>query len=424
MLVLGLVIIFGLLFLGVPLFVCFVTGGSVLNTLYAGAPLANVAHMMFSALDSYVLMAVPFFILAGMLMGKGGLSRSLVDFIDSLIGHVPGGLGIVLIVSTMLFGAMTGSGTAAVAAIGIIIVPRMLELGYDKKFCLGLIAASAQLGVLIPPSIPMILFGSLTETPIADLFMAGLIPGIMIGVMLMIASGIICWRNKWGIHPSASWGERGRSFVKALPILFMPVLILGGIYTGTFTPTEASLIATLYAAVAGLATRTLSPKAIMEGGKDTLRTTGMIFLLVCSVIIFGRIMSYARIPHMLTSLVVGLDVSLPIFLLVIMVFYILIGFFAEVIIITYVTVPILFGVVCTVMGVHPYQYAVIMTTAVVLAATTPPVGVNLYLTSGLFKAPLEDVIKGVIPFMIVLLIGMIICTYVPALSTWLPSLMR
>ena len=422
MLVLGLIVIFGLLFLGVPLFLAFTCGGSLLNTLYAGAPLSNVAHMMFQALDSYVLMAIPFFILAGMIMSHSGLSELLVDFIDSWIGHLPGGIAIVLVVSTMLFGAMTGSGTAAVAAIGLVIVPRMLELGYNKTFALGLIAATAQLGVLIPPSIPMILFGALTETPVADLFMAGLIPGIIIGILLILVSVFICKRNGWGMHPPCSWQERRDAFVKAIPILILPVIVLGGIYGGIFTATEASFICTLYALILAIIYRGIKIPDLINISASTLRTAGMLFLLVMSVIIFGKVMSYARIPHMLTEFVAGAGLSLSLFLLAIVMFYITVGFFAEVIIITYVTVPILFAVM-TSMGVHPYQYAVIMTSAIIVASLTPPVGVNLYLASGFFKEPLENVIKGALPFLAVEVVCLFLFAYFPFFSTWLPSLM-
>ena len=422
MLPLGLVVLLILFFTGVPMYVAFASGGTILHLFYCDAPLITMVSYMVHALDSWTLMAVPFFILCGELMARSRLSKELVDFCDSWVGWLPGGLAISLVLATVIFGAISGSGIAAIAAIGLIMVPRMLELGYPKGFTIGLSAASAQLGVLIPPSIPLILFSSLTETSVPGLFAAGVVPGLMLATMMIIVSVIFATRGHWPRSRVFTWHERWTAFVKAIPALFMPVLILGGIYGGIFSPTEAALVATFYCLIFGLASRRLDWKVTMEASISMARISGIIFLLVATTVVFGKVMIYARVPHMITTWVAEAGLSLGLFLSVIALLYLVIGCFAEVIIITLVTVPILFPVT-TAMGIHPYAFAIIMTMGVVVAGITPPVGVNIYTASGVYNVPAASVIKNIWPFLIVEIICLFIVAHVPALSTGLPGLL-
>jgi len=418
----GMLILIVILFTGVPMYVAFVITDGMLNTWLCQIPLTAMASHMFQSLNSWTIMAVPFFILVGELMSRTKLSQELIDVSDSWVGWIPGGYAVTLVVSTVMFGAISGSGIAAIAAIGVLIVPSMIERGYPKGFAIALSAASAQIGVLIPPSIPLILFGELTDTSVSGLFAAGVVPGLCLAGILIVFSIIMAVTKGWPRSRVYTWRERRVVLIKGLPALFLPLLILGGIYGGFFSPTEAAVVGCAYAFVLGMITRKLSWQETVGAVVSTARVTGMIFLLVAATVLFGKIMIYSMVPHLIVESVAEAGLTMGLFMLCIIGLYLILGMFAEVIVITLVTVPILYPVMCA-LGVPAYSFAIIMTTGVVIAGITPPVGVNIFTASAVFNEPAADIIKNVWGFLISEIAFLFLVAYMPVLSTWLPQVL-
>jgi C4-dicarboxylate transporter DctM subunit len=419
---LGIVILIVILATGLPMYVGFAITDTILNTWLCGTPVTVMASHMFQALNSWTIMAVPFFILVGELMGKTKLSHQLIDVTDSFVGWLPGGQAVTLVAAVTIFGAISGSGIAAIAAIGMIVVPVMIEKGYPKGYSIGLAAASAQIGVLIPPSIPLILFGEITQVSVSGLFAAGVIPGLILAAMLIVYSIIMALIYKWPRSKMYSWRERGAIFLKGLPALALPVIILGGIYGGFFSPTEAAVVGCVYALCFGLFGRRLSWKDTQEAFKHAAIITGMVFLLVCTTVLFGKIMIYTMVPNWIVENVVALGLSKNVFLFCVIILYLIIGMFAEVIVITLVTVPILFPVMKA-FGIDPFAFAIIMTVGVVIAGITPPVGVNIFAASAIFRVPASLIIRNIGGFLVIEIIFFFLVTYIPAISTWLPKVL-
>lgn len=417
---LGLVILIVILATGVPMYVGFTITDAILNTFLCGIPVTVIASHMFQALNSWTIMAVPFFILVGELMGKTKLSHELIDVTDSFVGWLPGGQAVTLVVAVTIFGAISGSGIAAIAAIGMIIVPVMIEKGYPKGFAIGLSAASAQIGVLIPPSIPLILYGEITQISVSGLFAAGVVPGLVLATMLIIYSMILAVIYKWPRSRVYSWQERRTILIKGLPALALPVIILGGIYGGLFSPTEAAVVGCFYALCFGLIGRRLSWKDTQDAFKHAAMVSGMVFLLVCSTVLFGKILIFSMVPNIIVESVAEAGLTKNIFLFCVIVLYLIIGMFAEVIVITLVTVPIFYPVMVS-FGVDPYAFAIIMTVGVVIAGITPPVGVNIFAASAIFKVSASMIIRNIGGFLIIEIIFFFCITYIPRLSTWLPK---
>jgi C4-dicarboxylate transporter DctM subunit len=398
------------------------TGASFLALAYMGVPLNTIPQVMFASIDSFPLLAIPFFLLCGTLMTAGGPSRYLVAFFDSLVGHFPGGLGIVTVLSCMFFASISGSSPATAIAVGSVMVPSMVELGYDKKFAMGLACASGTLGILIPPSIPMIMYGSITELSIPRIFLAGFIPGILLGGILITTAVVISIKNKYGGHARHTWAERWMALKKALPALGMPLLILGGIYGGIFTPTEAAAVSCIYAYLVGrFIYRELNRQKFLGALKETAQTTAMIFLIICSAILLGRVLTFAQIPQKFAGIVTAAKLSPYLFLLGVNVIYLIMGCLFETVTIIYVTVPIFYPVLLL-LGIDPIHFAIILIVNIELALITPPIGINLYIITGVCKEPIEKVVKGVVPFTITMIMGLFIITYCPRVSLYLDKI--
>ncbi|NEX48608.1 TRAP transporter large permease [Pseudotabrizicola algicola] len=392
--------------------------------LAAGLPLEYLAQNAFSAIDSFTLIAIPMFILAGTLMERGRLTHDLVALSRSIVGDAPGGLGTVTILACSLFAAITGSGPATTAAIGSIMIPAMMRDGYSKGFAGGLTASAGGLGVVIPPSIPMIIYGITAETSITGLFVAGIIPGILLAIVLYGTSKFICKRNGFG--SAKIQGNRGQeiraALAKARWALFAPVVILGGIYTGTFTVTEASVAGALYAIFVGVAiNRALTWRGFYECLLQTAKISGTVLIILSTGLVFGRLMAIHQIPQDVSAFLVENIANGTLMILLIALLLLFIGMWMETITQIVILTPLLLPVAMEA-GLHPIQFGVMFVIACEVGYQTPPLGVNLFVAGEIAKARLEDVSKGALPFVIAESAVMLLVAFVPAVTLWLPSL--
>ena len=378
---------------------------------------------LFTSIDSFPLMAIPFFILSGGLMEGGGLSRRLCGVADAFVGHLPGGFAVVTVITCMFFGAISGSAPATVAAIGVIMVPAMIEHGYDKPFSYALIAASGILGVQIPPSIPFVMFGVATNVSIAQMFLAGFDSGILTGTLLIIMCLLIAKKKGWsGNGLKFSWRRVGRSIRDAIWALFVPIVILGGIYGGIFTPTEAASVAVVYALIAGTVIyKELTFKKFVDSLSGTMVTTATILLIVATATTLARIFTLERIPTTIANFFYSSTDNVYVLLLMMNLFLLFVGCVMDTIAAIMVLAPIMLPIAQT-YGVDPVHFGIIMCLNLAIGLITPPVGVNLYVASGLGKISFVDIVKAIWPMLITLLISLTIVTLWPGLVLFIPRL--
>jgi C4-dicarboxylate transporter, DctM subunit len=389
---------------------------SILGLFLINYNLQTIPYNMFSAINSVTLMAIPGFIFAGLLMAKGGISFHLIEALKTWVGHISGGMAIVAILACMIFAAISGSSPATAAAIGSIMIPAMVKAGYSKQYAMGLVAAAGTLGILIPPSIALILYGSIAEESISDLFMAGVIPGILLGMMLIIFAIIYARVKKLGRLEKVSWEERFKKTGKAIWGFLLPVIILGGIYSGAVTPTEASILAVFYSIIISFFVyKDMTKKLFMEIVKESINTTAMIFLIIASALIFSTFLAIEQIPQAFSEWVAANSANKWIFLLGINLMFFVLGMFLEAVAIILITLPILLPVLVT-FDISLIHFAIIMTINMELAMISPPVGLNLFVVSGIAKEKLGSVVKGVIPFFIIMVLGLILVTVIPEIS--------
>lgn len=382
-----------------------------------------IASNMFTSCDSFPLMAIPFFILAGALMEGGGLSKRLVNFCDTLVGHKTGGLAVVTVLTCLFFGAISGSAPATVAAIGTIMVPTMLEKGYDKKFSMALVAAAGCLGVIIPPSIPMVMFGVSTGASISTIFMGGFLPGIVCGLVLIIVAVYISKKRGFvGNGIPFSFARVWKEFKSAVWALLVPAIILGGIYGGIFTPTEAAVVAVIYGLVVGLFIyRELNLHTIYIKLAESAKTTGSILVIVGTGTILGRVLTLEHIPVLVANTLTGLTDSRFVILLLINLLFLVVGCLMETTSAILILAPILYPV-AQAFGVNIIQFGIIMVVNLAIGFITPPVGVNLFVACGIADIKFQDLVKSIVPFLIALLIGLLLITYIPNVTLLLPKL--
>ena len=397
---------------------------SAVVILQSDLPSIVIVQRLFTSIDSFPLMAVPFFILAGNLMGYGGISKRLIAFASTLVGPMAGGLGIVTIVACMFFAAVSGSGPATTAAIGSIMLPAMVASGYDKRFSSATIAAAGQLGVVIPPSIPMVLFGVAASASIGDLFLGGVFPGILIGCSLCLVMYITSKKRGYVGSRSYSNAERWAALKDAFWALLMPLIILGGIYSGQFTPTEAAVVATVYSLFVGFFIyRELKLSDLKPVFCESAIVFSIIMILLSTAGLFGWVMAINDIPHALMEWFAGV-VSGPItFFLLVNVMLLFIGMFfdggATIIILAPMLVP-----VAKSFGIDPVHFGVVMVANLAMGYITPPFGVNLFVACELAKIKMEEMTRSIILYVAVLLADLMIISYFPALTLWLPSALR
>ncbi|WP_286029316.1 TRAP transporter large permease [Anaerotignum lactatifermentans] len=386
--------------------------------------LGFVARNMVTGTDSFPIMAIPFFVFAGELMGGGGISKRLLDVANVFFGRIRGGLAIVTVVVCMFFAAISGSGPATVAAVGGMVVPTMLEKGYDKKFVLALIAAAGSIGVIIPPSIPMVVYSVTVNSSVSSLFLAGFIPGILIGLVLIVYSYFYARKAGYkGDTEPFSIGRALREVWRGKWALLSPVIILGGIYGGIFTPTEAAAVSVIYSLIIGLFVhRELNFKDMLEVTKRSCETTATILVVIGCATGFSKVLTLGRIPTTVATLLTTMTDSKVLILLLINLLLLLVGCFMETVCAIMILAPILFPVV-TALGVDPIHFGIIMVTNLAIGFITPPLGVNLFVASRVGETTLDVVIKGIVPFLVLMIATLMLITYVPAISMFLPNLL-
>lgn len=383
-----------------------------------------IASGLFASCDSFPLMAIPFFILSGALMEGGGLSKRLVQFFDAVVGHLTGGLAIVTVITCMFFGAISGSGPATTAAVGAIMVPTMVEKGYDKRFAMALVAAAGCLGVIIPPSIPMVTYGISTNASIATMFMGGFMPGILLGLLLILTAVHICKKNGFtGNGENFSFRKVRKSFKEAFWAILSPVIILGGIYSGHFTPTEAAVVSVVYALMVGVfAYKELNLERIGKKFAEAASTHGTVNIIVGTSTILGRVLTLEQIPDQIATSMIRFTDNRIVMLLIINLLLLACGCLLETNSSILILAPILFPVAAS-YGVDIVHFGIIMVINLAIGFITPPVGVNLFVACGIGNIPFADLVKRIIPFLVALLVGLILITYVPAIALTLPGLL-
>ncbi len=401
--------------IGVPIGLCLAAAGTAYIYLTISViPVA--AGIMFSSLDKTPVLAIPFFIIAAEILSRGGAIKRLVVSIDSLIGHLPGGLAVVAVVSTIIFSAMCGSSIATAAAIGVVVLPELIERGYPRRFSLGLIAMSGGLGILIPPSIPLIIYGLVSNESIGKLFQAGIIPGLLFGLLLCV---YVIWRTKsWPetLRDRTSTREQAKALFSAADILLLPIIILGSIYGGILTPTEASAVAVVYALLI------TAPEYKRQGFNKFLQvvargcvTSAAILLVLAGAAVFGYAMTDSGIPQTIVKWITEHKLSVILFLISVNILLLFLGMFLEVISALLITLPIFLPLI-NMLGIDPIHFAIIMIINMEIAAVTPPIGLNLFTLSAIGKVSVSEVFRGAAPFLVLAFLMLGLITFIPYLS--------
>jgi C4-dicarboxylate transporter DctM subunit len=419
-------VLFASLFLfmaiGMPVAISLGLSSLITIAFFSDDSLASMSIKLFETSEHYTLLAIPFFVLAGNLMSTGGVARRMVRFAIAAVGHLRGGLAIASVLACMLFAAVSGSSPATVVAIGSIVIAGMVRNGYTQEFATGVICNAGTLGILIPPSIVMVVYAAVTEVSVGRLFMAGVVPGIVLGLMLMVA---VWWRaGRLQLAPPAraSLGEVARALRESLWGLALLVIIMGGIYGGVFTPTEAAAVSAVYAlVVAVFIYRDLNWRQLPEVFLESAKTTVMLMFIVANALLFAHVLTTERIPQTIAEHIVAVGMSPAMFLLVANLILLVAGNFMEPTGIILILAPILFPISQR-LGIDPIHLGVVMVVNMEIGMVTPPVGLNLFVASGITGMNLLQVTRAALPWLAVLLLFLALVTYVPWLSLVLPNL--
>ncbi|MBE7393458.1 C4-dicarboxylate TRAP transporter large permease protein DctM [Pasteurella multocida] len=417
------ILLFLLMFLGVPIAISLGLSGAIVIMLFSQDSLSSLAIKLFETSEHYTLLAIPFFLLAGAFMTTGGVAKRLIDFANATVGHIRGGLAIASVMSCMLFAALSGSSPATVAAVGSIAIAGMVRSGYPIGFGTGIICNAGTLGILIPPSVVMVVYAAATETSVGKLFMAGVVPGLLLGVALMVAIYIVARIKNLPAQPRASVKEWFRAARKAIWGLLLMVIILGGIYSGIFTPTEAAAVAAVYSFVVAVfiykdIKLSECPRVLLESGKLSV----MLMFIIANAMLFAHVLTTEQIPQLITETVTKMELSPWMFLIVVNIVLLIAGAFMEPSAIILILAPILFPIAVQ-LGIDPIHLGVIMVVNMEIGMITPPIGLNLFVASAVSKMPLTAVIRTATPWLMLLLAFLIAITYIPAISMALPNWM-
>ncbi|MGO1398718.1 MAG: TRAP transporter large permease [Brevibacterium yomogidense] len=410
-----------LLFVGAPIAVAIAGSTTVAIGTSGIFGLEVVPQQMFIALNSFPLMAIPFFILAGHLMQVGGISERLIEFGSALIGHVTGGLAMAAVLTSMFFAAISGSGAATVAAIGSILIPAMLAHGYERGFTAANQAVSGALGVIIPPSIPLILYAVAANESAGDMFLAGLLPGIVVTASLLIMAYTVSRKRGYKGVAKVTTRELLVAFRRSLLAMFMPVLVLGGIYGGIFTPTEAAVVAVIYALLVGLVYRRFTLKKLLDSFADSAVTSAIVMIVIAAAGLFAFYINVLGFPDQIVEFMTSINLGFIGFLILANLILLIAGMFIEAAAAILIFVPILLPLAVGV-GMDPVHFGMIMVVNLSVGLVTPPVGLNLFVASDLSKLSLARISKAVVPFIGVLIIDIALVSALPQLSLWLPEL--
>lgn len=422
MLTLMIIVFFGCMLIGVPM--AYSAGLATISyVLTSGIPLTVLAQQMFVSADNFSMIAIPLFILAGDFMNNGGITKAIMHFARALVGHIRGSLAHVTILANMMFAAMSGSANAACAVMGSMMIPEMKDEGYDDGFACAVTASSSILGPIIPPSIIFVLYGSITGTPVSSLLLAGIVPGVLIGLFFMIAAYLFARVHKYPTSAHVSWKERLSAFVHAIPALMAPLIIVGGILSGIFTATEAGAIAALYALIVGFVTKQLTVKVMWRSVLNAAKVTAAILFMTGTAKAFAWVLTSRQIPQKLAAAIMSISSNQFTFFLLTVLFLLLIGCF----IVETASVPILapiFAPLAAQFGINPVHFGVIFVLLVSVGALTPPVGSMLFVSAKVGETPVTKIIRNLIPFYIALLAALILLIAIPELVTFLPSLVK
>ena len=412
--------LFSLLFIGciaagIPIFVCLGVP-PIVELFLAGDPIEGFAQTLYSGVDQYTLLAIPCFVLSGAIMGRSGITEDLVDIMKAMVARLTGGLALVTILVCMFFAAISGSGPATVAAVGALLIPAMVDEGYDKDFSAAVSASGGVLGVLIPPSNPMIIYGVIASVSIGDMFIAGILPGVFMATMLMIPAYIISARRGYGKGQPFSHKRVAQAVWKGKWALMMPFIVLGGIYTGMVTPVEAAVMSVIYATfVAMFIKRTLNLKGMWESFSEASGVCGGLVVIMGTAVFFGEFLTMNLVPQKVASAILGVVTDKYTLLIIIMAILIFLGTFMETLSTIMILAPILLPMVKA-FGVDPIHFGVMLAMTSAVGMMTPPLGVNLFVACNITGLKLESVSKRAFPFIFFMLAGLFVVVFVPALS--------
>ncbi len=417
------VILLVLMLTGMPISISL--GLTVLTFLFAmtQVPIESVALKLFTGIEKFEIMAIPFFILAGNFLTHGGVARRMINFATAMVGHWHGGLGLGGVLACALFAAVSGSSPATVVAIGAILLPAMVKQGFPNRFGAGVITTSGALGILIPPSIVMVMYSVSTNTSVGALFMAGVVPGLMLAVFL----GFTTWyrAKKFGYPrlPKASWGQRWRAFRESFWGLFLIVVVMGGIYKGIFTPTEAAAMSAVYAFfVAVFVYKDLRMKDVPKVLLNSANMSAMLLYIITNAVLFSFLLTHENIPQSMADFMIGTGVGVIGFLIMANILMLIAGNFMEPSSIVLILAPILFPIAVK-LGIDPVHFGIIMVVNMEVGMCHPPVGLNLYVASGITKMGITELTVAVWPWLLTMLVFLVLVTYVPEISLWLPRVL-
>lgn len=411
-----------LLICGAPIAVCLgMSSVAAMLVQGAGKPIVAVMSVLpricSASSSKFVLLAIPFFIISGNVMEKAGISGRLINLAEKCLGHIKGGMAMVCIVVSCFFAAISGSGPATVAALGLIMIPALVKAGYPAAFSCALMAAGGAIGVVIPPSITFVVYGSIADASITSLFKAGMVPGLLMGAGLIITALVIGRKCDLKVSPKASGAERLAAFKDAVPGLLMPVIILGGIYGGIFTPTEAAAVSVFYGLFVGFVVyKDLNLNKLSDIMVDSCSTTATVMFITMGASLFAYVLTRARLDEAIENVMLNVTGgSVVIFFIIVNIVLLIAGCFLDSTSALYIFTP-LFASVALQLGIDPIHLGVVMIVNLAIGLFTPPVGVNLYVACGIGKISIEDISKGIIPCLVAMLIILLLITYIPAIS--------
>ncbi len=417
------ILLIALMLTGMPISISL--GLTVLTFLFTmtNVPIESVALKLFTGIEKFEIMAIPFFILAGNFLTHGGVAKRMIRFATSMIGHWHGGLGLAGVMACALFAAVSGSSPATVVAIGSVILPAMVKQGFPQRFGAGIITTSGALGILIPPSIAMVMYSVSTNTSVGSMFIAGIIPGLVLAMLLGLTTWWIARKHNYPRLPKASWAERGKAFKESAWGLLLIVVVMGGIYSGIFTPTEAAAMAAVYAfIVAVFIYKDLSLKKLPKVLLDSASMSAMLLYIITNAVLFSFLMTNENIPQAMADWMIMQGFGPVVFLLVVNILLLLAGNVMEPSSIILIMAPILFPVAMK-LGIDPIHFGILITVNMEVGMCHPPVGLNLYVASGITKMGITELTVAVWPWLLTMLGFLVVVTYWPPLSTWLPNLL-
>ena len=420
--------LFAFMIIGVPIAISLGLSATLTILFFAQDSIGSLTIKFFQAMqENYTLLAIPFFVLAGTFMTTGGVARRMIDFAVACVGHLPGGLAIASVLACMLFAAVSGSSPATVVAVGSVVIAGMQQSGYSRNFASGVICNAGTLGILIPPSIVMVVYAAATESSVGRLFMAGVLPGLLLGVMLMGTILVVAVRYKLPREPWPGFMAATRHVMatggKAIWGLLLIVIVLGGIYGGIMTPTEAAAVSAVYACVVALLFyRDIGIKDVPSVLISSSRITVMLMFIIANAFLFSHVLTTEQIPQTIARHIVEAGLSPWQFLIVVNIILLIAGNFMEPSSIILILAPILFPI-ATKLGIDPIHLGIIMVVNMEIGMVTPPVGLNLFVTSGVTGMSVAEVVRAATPWLGILLTFLIIITYIPAISLWLPNLL-